>query len=121
MNRACGVCTQCGGSCRAPFSRCYACTFPERFDQQELARRRQAVNRDTVLTRATSLTERVYLTVPFDEKSDAKRLGACWDTARRMWFVSPHCGDALSRWRRRPNPWLPVPPAAAPRRLSPQA
>ncbi len=30
---------------------------------------------------------RVYLTVPFEEKAQAKHLGARWDNGRRQWYV----------------------------------
>jgi hypothetical protein len=30
---------------------------------------------------------RVYLTVPFEEKEQAKRLGARWDNKRRQWYA----------------------------------
>jgi len=42
---------------------------------------------------------RIDLQVPFDEKDDAKRLGARWDPGLRVWFV-PHGVDPgpCSRW-----------------------
>jgi hypothetical protein len=30
---------------------------------------------------------RVNLKVPFDERGEAKRLGASWDAARKTWYV----------------------------------
>lgn len=30
---------------------------------------------------------RVNLSVPFEEKDEAKRLGAWWDPARKVWFI----------------------------------
>ncbi len=30
---------------------------------------------------------RILLEVPFAEKDEAKRLGACWDPAIRKWYV----------------------------------
>jgi hypothetical protein len=31
--------------------------------------------------------ERVYLSVPFSEKEEAKRLGARWDGGARLWYA----------------------------------
>lgn len=30
---------------------------------------------------------KTFLFVPFDEKDEAKRLGARWDIARKIWYV----------------------------------
>jgi len=30
---------------------------------------------------------RVDLVVPFEQKRAAQQLGACWDAARKVWFV----------------------------------
>lgn len=30
---------------------------------------------------------RVNLNVPYEEKDKARRLGACWDAARKTWYV----------------------------------
>ena len=44
--------------------------------------------------------ERAYLAVPFDEKDQAKALGARWDKAVKSWYI-PFGGDPVSfeRWR----------------------
>jgi hypothetical protein len=44
---------------------------------------------------------RIDLAVPFAEKDYAKRLGAHWDPARKVWYV-PDSVDALAFWQ-----WLP--------------
>jgi hypothetical protein len=31
---------------------------------------------------------RVYLNVPYDEKDEAKKMGARWDPNCKLWFVS---------------------------------
>lgn len=63
---------------------------------------------------------RVNLNVPYEEKDKARRLGACWDAARKTWYVEnvENMGDFLS--------WIPGylkrPGAApAPRTMSPLA
>jgi len=30
---------------------------------------------------------KTYLDVPFNEKDDAKALGACWDVQARKWYI----------------------------------
>lgn len=30
---------------------------------------------------------RVYLNVPYEQKDEAKRMGARWDSAKRQWYV----------------------------------
>lgn len=49
---------------------------------------------------------RTNLQVPFAEKDDAKRLGARWDPARKVWYVENKAD--LSPFAR----WLPSPGAA---------
>jgi putative DNA primase/helicase len=46
--------------------------------------------------------ERTYLAVPYDEKDDAKALGAKWDRAERSWYVP--AGVSLESF----TPWLPA-------------
>lgn len=50
---------------------------------------------------------RTNLQVPFAEKDDAKRLGARWDPARKVWYVENKAD--LSPFAR----WLPAAGAAA--------
>lgn len=55
---------------------------------------------------------RVNLKVPFAEKDEAKKLGARWDAARKLWYVEGR--DDVSAFAR----WSPTPheaKAAAPR------
>lgn len=48
---------------------------------------------------------RTYLDVPYEQKDEAKGLGAKWDNQQRVWFVPD--GVALEPFSK----WLPVPPA----------
>lgn len=44
--------------------------------------------------------KRVYLAVPFEEKDQARALGARWDKEQRVWYVGDKAGAAaLDRWR----------------------
>ena len=44
--------------------------------------------------------ERIYLAVPFDEKDQAKALGARWDKAAKSWYIPSGVKPALfDRWR----------------------
>lgn len=44
-------------------------------------------------------TAGTYLTVPFAEKDEAKKLGARWDAAKKKWYVPQGVElDAFSRW-----------------------
>lgn len=49
---------------------------------------------------------RMNLKVPFAEKDEAKKLGARWDPARKLWYVDGK--DDLAAFAR----WSPVPHAA---------
>ena len=43
---------------------------------------------------------REYITVPFEEKEEAKRLGAHWDTDRRSWYITSDAdASAFAKWR----------------------
>jgi len=35
------------------------------------------------------MTNRIYLSCPFEEKDQCKKLGARWDNARKSWFITP--------------------------------
>lgn len=42
---------------------------------------------------------RVELRVPYEDKDEAKRLGACWDAVSRLWFVPEALDPArFERW-----------------------
>ena len=47
---------------------------------------------------------RIYLNVPFDEKDDAKRLGARWDAQRKSWYVLENHDHDLSQFVRWGSP-----------------
>ena len=51
---------------------------------------------------------RTNLRVPFAEKDKAKRLGARWDPARKLWYVD-NAADLASFAR-----WLPTQPGGSP-------
>ena len=41
----------------------------------------------------------VYLNCPYDEKDDAKALGAWWDAGKKKWYVPAGVDEApFSRW-----------------------
>jgi hypothetical protein len=40
--------------------------------------------------------DRIYLNVPYDEKEEAKKLGARWDQATKKWYVPPTLPRDLS-------------------------
>jgi Domain of unknown function (DUF5710) len=44
-------------------------------------------NRNQPSMPATTVNERLDLDVPFEEKDEAKRLGAQWDWVNKVWFV----------------------------------
>ena len=50
-------------------------------------------------TPTTPMTTRLYLTVPFAQKDEAKALGARWDPARKRWYVPEGIDKSLfQRW-----------------------
>ena len=55
---------------------------------------------------------RVDLKVPFAEKDEAKKLGARWDAARKIWYVEDKADMAVySRWS--PVPHASISPVVA--------
>lgn len=77
------------------------------FEQQQT----QAIGDDTVTIATPTLTdpsevamrtdERVYLTVPYAEKNEAKAAGAKWDREAKSWYAPPGADVApLERWNR---------------------
>lgn len=51
-------------------------------------------------TRPANTSTRIYLEVPYEEKDQAKNLGARWDPAAKHWFIDPTRAepDMFSRW-----------------------
>lgn len=47
---------------------------------------------------------KVFLDVPFDDKGEAKRLGARWDAASKRWYApTPKAAESCSRWTAKPD------------------
>lgn len=46
--------------------------------------------------------ERIWLDVPFEEKEEAKALGASWDPNARRWYA-PSLSEGLARWAALPE------------------
>ena len=62
---------------------------------------------------------RIYLTVPFAEKDDAKRHGARWDPERKRWWIDPAkiaTQPGITRWLTADPAGTTVTAAAAPAR-----
>lgn len=58
------------------------------------------------------------LKVPFAEKDEAKKLGARWDPARKLWYIDSKLDAGLfARWQPSPHDGS-APAAAAPRSAS---
>jgi phage/plasmid primase-like uncharacterized protein len=56
-----------------------------------------------------ALEERIYLAVPYEERSEAKAVGARWDPVKKVWYVGPELDPAkLAKWevRYQPEPTL---------------
>jgi hypothetical protein len=52
--------------------------------------------------RDIALEERIYLAVPYDERNEAKALGARWDAVKKAWYVGPEMDPAkLAKWELR--------------------
>lgn len=61
---------------------------------------------------------RMNLKVPFAEKEQAKKLGARWDAARKLWYIEGQVEVAtFSRWSPTPHD-ASAPPPQLPRRES---
>lgn len=62
-------------------------------------------------------TMRHNLKVPFAEKDEAKKLGARWDAARKLWYIEGGVDTlAFARWQPTPHDGSAVASPPAPRR-----
>ena len=34
--------------------------------------------------------KKIYLNVPYDEKDEAKKMGARWDKSKKRWYIEPN-------------------------------
>ena len=47
------------------------------------------------------IKNKIYLKVPYDEKDDAKKLGAKWDKSKKRWYITPknkYKTQMMGRW-----------------------
>ena len=59
--------------------------------------------------RDIALEERTYLAVPYDERDEAKALGARWDAVKKAWYIGPAVDPAkIAKWElgHQPEPTL---------------
>jgi putative DNA primase/helicase len=80
----------------------YILTIEQR---QEIHQRREATN----VKRDIPQAERTYLAVPYNEREEAKALGAQWDGAKKAWYVGPEVDRTkITKWelRHQPEPTL---------------
>jgi hypothetical protein len=57
--------------------------------------------------------DRVYFSVPFAEKDEARKLGAQWDTARGAWYAPADVDLAnFARWRFGERKFTPISPGS---------
>ena len=59
--------------------------------------------------RDIALEERAYLAVPYDERDEAKSLGARWDAVKKAWYIGPGVDPAkIAKWElgHQPEPTL---------------
>ena len=70
---------------------------------------KQETQKARQVKRDISLEERTYLAVPYDERKEAKAVGARWDPVKKAWYVGPKVDLAkLAKWelRHQPEPTL---------------
>lgn len=61
--------------------------------------RDQIVEPSTISEQRTSTeVDRVYLHVSYDEKNEAKRMGAKWDNTKKKWYTLPDNMSVITRW-----------------------
>ncbi|WP_342241184.1 DUF5710 domain-containing protein [Inquilinus sp. OTU3971] len=64
---------------------------------QALDRRRDKATHANLQSEADDGRERVWLSVPFSRKDEAKRIGARWAPVEKRWWLSADDNDALSK------------------------
>src|SRR5262249_25109966 len=63
--------------------------------------------------REIALEERIYLAVPYDERNEAKALGARWDAVKKAWYVGPEVDPVkIAKWKLRHQPQPTLDPRA---------
>jgi len=65
---------------------------PENMKQVDSSQKKQKSKSAATGKKSKKVTydEKAYLNVPFDEKDEAKELGAWWDPKRKQWYVRPN-------------------------------
>jgi len=70
---------------------------------------KQETQKARQVKRDIALEERTYLAVPYDERDEAKSLGARWDAVKKAWYIGPGVDPAkIAKWelRHQPEPTL---------------
>src|SRR6516162_3448099 len=70
---------------------------------------KQETQKARQVKRDVALEERTYLAVPYDERDEAKALGARWDAVKKAWYIGPGVDPAkIAKWelRHQPEPTL---------------
>ena len=66
---------------------------------------KQETQKARQVKRDIALEERTYLAVPYDERNEAKALGARWDAVKKAWFVGPEVDPVnIAKWKLRHQP-----------------
>lgn len=74
-------------------------------DDPSIAPAIEALDRTRGKGKATSVSKRIYLNVPFSEKEEAKFLGAKWDRNTKRWWL-PSATDDKTIERAMSHGWL---------------
>jgi antirestriction protein ArdC/phage/plasmid primase-like uncharacterized protein len=92
----------------------YAAADAERISEyilriEEEKPEKQETQKAREVKRDIALEERTYLAVPYDERDEAKALGARWDAVKKAWYIGPGVDPAkIAKWelRHQPEPTL---------------
>lgn len=71
---------------------------PEKRQQLENAMQKQSEAKQTTQIEETA-KERTYLAVPYEEKDQAKALGAKWDRQAKSWYTQDNTNTELLKWK----------------------
>lgn len=67
-------------------------------------KKQKAAGKKKKKSKKVTYDEKAYLNVPFDEKDEAKELGAWWDPKRKQWYVRPNKDvTPFAHWNPKPD------------------
>ena len=70
----------------------------ERLEMEQNIKQEQESKKEPQIKLTSDESERIYLNVPYNEKDEAKELGAKWDKDKKQWYIPQVDSAPFAKW-----------------------